>query len=93
MGYRWIVLCYCYNLTKCSRDDASGFFCLVAPHHSMRFAAASLSISEDGAIVAFKDVIDEREGALFVDVALGGIWGEDSIKGKALRLFFSILFD
>jgi hypothetical protein len=57
------------------------------------FAAACLSVGEDGAVVAVEDVVDEGKGGLFVDETLCAICAEDVVEGKAFGLLLLVFLD
>lgn len=79
------------DLAEGPRNDSLAVLGFVAAHHGMGLTAACLSIGEDGAIVAIEYAIDEGEGALLVDEALGAVRREDIVKREALGLLFTIL--
>ena len=76
MILRCIVLCYCYDLAESTRNYALRLFALVASHHRVRLAATSLTIRENGAVVAVEHVVDQGKSALLVDETLGTVRGE-----------------
>jgi len=86
-----VIFCDGHYLAESSRNNSFTFFTLVASHHRVCLTATGLPIRKDGPIVAVEDAIDEREGALFVDEALGAIGSEDIVEGKAFGLFSVIL--
>jgi hypothetical protein len=53
--------------------------------------AASLTIGENGAVVAIENAFDKEEGALFVYERLCSIGGEDVVKRESFRLFLALL--
>ena len=93
MSFGRIVVCYGNNLLESSGDDSLGLLALVASHHGMGLSASGLSVCEDGAIVAFQDIVDQRKGTLFVDEGLGAVGGENIIERKCFRLLFGILLN
>lgn len=93
MSFGRIVVCNCYNLLECSRNDTSRFLSVVIAHHRMSLTASSLSVCKDGAVVAFQNVVNEWEGALLVDETLSTVGCENIIERKSFGLIFSILFD
>lgn len=67
-------------------DDALSAFDLVAVH-SVGLAGASLSVGEDGGVVALQTLFDQViDGALLIDIFLGGLVVEYVIKVKVLLL-------
>lgn len=92
MSFGRIVVCYGNNLLESSGDDSLGLLAIVASHHCMGLSTSCLPIGEDGAIVAFKDIVDQGKGTLLVDEGLGAVGGENIIERKCFRLLFGILF-
>lgn len=85
-----IVLGDSYDLLEGSGNNASSLFVLVSSHHGMGLSAPGLSVGEDGAVVPFDDVVDEREGALFVNKGLRAFGAKDIVEGKGLGLLFVV---
>ena len=81
------------DLTEGAGDDAAWLLSLGCAHHGVGLAAAGLPIREDGAIVAFDDAVDEREGSLLVDIALCGVGAEYVVEGEWLGHFFATLLE
>lgn len=61
-----IIVCYGYDLLEGSGNDALGLLTLVASHHGVGFSASCLSVGKDSSVVAFEDIVDQREGCLLV---------------------------
>jgi hypothetical protein len=55
------------------------------------FAATGLSVREDRAVVAVEHAVDQGEGALLVDEALGAVGCEDVIERKGFRGLLAVL--
>ena len=88
-----VIFCYCYDLLESSWDDSFSLIALIASHHCMCFSTTSLSITKDCAIITFKNIINKREGALFINKCLGAIRFEDIVECETFWLSFFILFD
>ena len=56
MGLGCVVFSYCYYLTECSWNDASGLLTL-SSHHRVGFTAACLPIREDSSIVTVEHIL------------------------------------
>ena len=82
MSFGGIVVCYGNNLLESSGDDPLGLLALVASHHGMGLSASGLPVCEDGAVVAFQNIIDQGKGTLLVDEGLCAVGGENIIERK-----------
>ena len=54
-----IIIGYGNDLLEGSGNDALTFLALVASHHRMGFSTSSLSVGEDGSIVAFENIVNQ----------------------------------
>ena len=87
------IFCNCYDLTECSWNDSFQLLIVRNAHHCVSFAASSLTVCENGAVVSIEDTVDERKSALFVNEVLRGFRAKDSVICKALGRFIIFLLD
>ena len=73
-----------YMLESAGNDPLELLICWVADH-AVSFAAACLSVGENGAIIPLDDILDQPEGRLVVYLYLSWLFAEDIIVGE---LFF-----
>ncbi len=55
-------------------NDASQIGVLGHAHHCVRLAAASLAVSEYGAVVSFEDAFHKSEGTLVINLKRSKRW-------------------
>jgi len=56
-------------------------------HHRIGLAGASLTVSEDGAVVALQNFLGEVATSGVIDGGLRGLWGEDVIERECFAIF------
>ena len=59
----------------------------------MSFAGGCLAVAEDGSVDAFEAGGDKLLADFFVDLELGGLFGEDLVEGEMMILFGLFIFD
>jgi hypothetical protein len=87
------IFCHCYDLTECSWDDSFQLLIVRNAHHCVSFAASSLTICKNGAVVSIEDTVDERKSALFVNEVLRGLSSKNSVVGETFGRFIIVLFN
>ena len=92
MGFWCVIFRDGDYLAEGSRNDSSGLL-IVSSHHSMCLSTSSLSVCEDGAIIAIEYTFYKGESTLLIYDALQAIWREYCIEGKAFGLFSWVFFD
>lgn len=93
MGFGWVGTSNCDYLTKSTWNNALGFLAVIATHHRVSFTTTRLPIGENCAIVTIEDTIDEGEGRLLVDEALGTIISKDIVVGETFGWFAGVFLD
>ena len=79
-----------HDLTESSGNDASVLLKVVETHHCVGLSAPSLTIGENGAVVAVENRLDESKGALFVDEALWGVDPKDAVERECFGGFLGV---